>query len=76
MVEPAAIQTASSGKGKGGGSQPNPVFIESYEGDTVFAVLRGILSKVDNRLFISTAQVLILGENLSQSGINEAIDFF
>lgn len=76
VVEPAAIQSTSSGKGKGGGAQPKPVFVESYEGDTVFEALRGMLSKVDNKLFASTAQVLILGERLSQEGINEALDFF
>lgn len=76
VVEPAAIQSSSSGKGKGGGTQPKPVFVESYEGDTVFEALRGMLSKVDNKLFASTAQVLILGERLSQEGINEALDFF
>ncbi len=76
VVEPAAIQSTSSGKGKGGGTQPKPVFVESYEGDTVFEALRGLLTKVDNKLFASTAQVLILGETLSEDGINEALDFF
>lgn len=76
VVEPAAIQSSSSGKGKGGGTQPKPVFVESYEGDTVFEALRGMLSKVDKKLFASTAQVLILGERLSQDGFNEALDFF
>ncbi len=76
VVEPAAIQSVSSGKGKGGGAQPKPVFIESYEGETVFDAVRGMLSIVDKRLFLSTAQVLILGERLSQDGIEEVLDFF
>jgi len=76
VVEPAAIQSTSSGKGKGGGAQPKPVFVESYEGNTVFEALRGMLAKVDKKLFASTAQVLILGERLSQEVINEALDFF
>ena len=76
VVEPAAIQSTSSGKGKGGGAQPKPVFIESYEGETVFDAVRGMLSIVDKRLFLSTAQVLILGERLSQDGIEEVLDFF
>lgn len=76
VVEPAAIQSTSSGKGKGGGTQAKPVFIESYEGETVFDAVRGMLSIVDKRLFLSTAQVLILGERLSRDGIEEVLDFF
>jgi len=76
VVEPAAIQSTASGKGKGGGTQPKPVFVESYEGETVFEAIRGMLSIVDKRLFLSTARVLILGERLSKDGINEVLDFF
>jgi len=76
MVEPAAIQSTSSGKGKGGGAQPKPVLVASYEGETVFEAVRGILSIVDKKLFLTTSQVLILGERLSQDGIEEALDYF
>jgi len=76
VVEPGAIQSTSSGNAEGGGPQPKPVFVESYEGETVFEAVRGILSIVDKKLFFSTAQVLILGEKLSQDGIEEAMDFF
>lgn len=76
VVEPAAIQSTASGKGKGGGGQPKPVFVKSYEGETVFDALRSMLSMVDKKLFLSTTQVLILGERLSENGINEVLDFF
>lgn len=76
VVEPAAIQSTASGKGKGGGAQAKPVFVESYEGETVFDALRSMLSIVDKKLFLSTTQVLILGERLSKNGINEVLDFF
>jgi len=76
IVEPAAIQNTSSGRGKGGGAQPKPVFVESFEGETVFETIRGILSIVDKRLFFSTTQVLILGERLLQDGMIEVLDFF
>jgi len=76
VVEPAAIQSTSSGKGKGGGAQPKPVFVASHEGETVLEAARGMLSIVDKRLFFSTAQVLILAERLSQDGIEEVLDFF
>lgn len=76
VVEPAAIQSVSSGKGKGGGTQPIPVFVESFEGETVFEAIRGMLSIIDKKLFFSTAQVLILGERLSTESIVEVLDFF
>lgn len=76
VVEPAAIQSTASGKGKGGGTQQKPVFVESYKGESVFDALSSMLSTVDKKLFLSTAQVLILGERLSKNGINEALDFF
>jgi len=76
VVEPAAIQSTSSGKGNGGGAQPKPVFVESYEGETVFEAIRGMLSIVHKKLFLSTTQVLILGERLSKDGIDEVMDFF
>ncbi len=76
VVEPAAIQSTSSGKGKGGSSQPKPVFVESCEGETVFEAVRGMLSVIDKKLFLSTAQILIIGENLSRDGIGEILDFF
>lgn len=74
VVEPAAMQPVSSGKG--GGAQPKPVFVESYKGETVFETLRNMLSVVDKKLFLSTTQVLILGERLSRNGIDEVLDFF
>jgi hypothetical protein len=76
VVEPAAIQSSGSRKGGGGGAQLKPIFVQSYEGETVFDALRSMLSVVDKKMFLSTAQVLILGERLSRNGINEALDFF
>lgn len=76
VAEPAAIQSTSSGKGKGGGTQQKPVFVESYEGETVFDAIRGMLSIVDQKLFLSTCQILILGERLSENNIGDVLDFF
>ena len=76
VVEPAAIQSTTSGKGKGGGAQAKPVFVESYEGETVFDALRSMLSIVDKKMFLGTIQIIILGEGLSRNGINEIMDFF
>ena len=52
------------------------MFVASNEGETVFDALRGMLAVVDKKLFLSAAQVLILGERLAQDGIEEVLDFF
>jgi len=75
IAEPAAVQAAASGKGKGGSTQAKPVIVVTHEGETVFDALRGMLAKVDKKLFLSTSQVLILGERLAEEGLFEAIDF-
>jgi spore germination protein KC len=76
VAEPGAIQSSSSGSGGGGGEKSKPVFVASNEGETVFDALRGMLAVVDKKLFLSAAQVLILGERLAQDGIEEVLDFF
>lgn len=72
VVEPAAIISEA----KAQSAQPKPVIVKSYEGETIFEAIRGILSNVDKKLFFSTAQVLILGERLSQDDIEKILDFF
>lgn len=75
VAEPGAIQPASAGGGSGG-EKSKPVFVASNEGETVFEALRGMLAVVDKKLFLSTAQVLIIGEKLAQEGIGEILNFF
>jgi len=76
IVEPAAVQAASSGKDKKGILQSKAVFIVSYEGETIFEAVRGMLSTVDKKMFFSTARILIFGEKLLQDGLEEVLDFF
>ena len=72
VVEPAAIISEA----KAQSAQPKPVIVKSYEGETIFEAIRGILYNFDKKLFFSTAQVLILGERLSQDDIEKILDFF
>jgi spore germination protein KC len=75
VIEPAALQAASSSQGKGGMTQPKPVFVESYKGETLSEALISMGAVVDKRLFLSTIQVIILGEKLCREGINQVLDF-
>nr|WP_276576429.1 Ger(x)C family spore germination protein [Caldicoprobacter algeriensis] len=75
VIEPAALQSTSSSQGKVGMAQTKPVFVESYKGETISDALISMKAMVDKRLFLSTVQVIILGEKLCREGVNEALDF-
>jgi len=77
VVEPSAILSGSSSTNSIGGGQPKPVFVESFEGETVFEATVNMLSVVDKKMYLNTAQVLILGENLlMHENLEEVLDFF
>lgn len=76
VAEPGSIQSSASGCGGGGNAPIKPVFIASYEGETIFEAIRGMLATVDKKLFFSTAQVLILSERIVQDSLEEILDFF
>jgi spore germination protein KC len=76
IVEPAAVHlTSSSQAGSGGSSQTKPVYVMSYKGETIYDALISMKAIVDKRLFLSTNQILILGERFCKDGIDEALDF-
>jgi spore germination protein KC len=76
VAEPAAVQLTSSTHGGGGGSaQIKPVYVKSYKGETIYDALISMKSIIDKRLFLSTTQVLILGERFCKDGINETLDY-
>ncbi|MDF2988866.1 MAG: germination protein Ger(X)C family [Eubacterium sp.] len=74
IIKPGNVST--SGAGSGGGADEKKSFVTVSETDrTVFAALRGMLSKVNNKIFYSSSQVIVFGEELARSGIQEYIDF-
>ena len=76
VAEPAAVQLTSSTHGGGGGSAHiKPVYFKSYNGETIYDALISMKSIIDKRLFLSTTQVLILGERFCKDGINETLDY-
>lgn len=75
VVEPGALQLTASSQQGGGSSQSKPIFVKSYQGETIYDALISMKAIVDKRLFLSTTQVLILGERFCKEGINEALDF-
>ncbi|HHV98521.1 MAG TPA: Ger(x)C family spore germination protein [Clostridiaceae bacterium] len=76
IVEPASVQSVPSGKDNKGNAQSKAVFVVSHEGETVFEAVRGILSTIDKKMFLSSSRVLIFGERLLQGDLEEVLDFF
>lgn len=72
IVKPSAAR--ASGK-EGGGGEDKPFVTVSYTADTVFGALRGMLSKVNKKIFYSSSQVVVIGEEAARSGIIDYIDF-
>ena len=75
VVEPGALQLTSSSQQGAGSFQSKPISVKSYQGETIYDALISMKAIVDKRLFLSTTQVLILGERFCKEGINEALDF-
>jgi spore germination protein KC len=73
IVKPSSVMK----KGKNGGSgEEKAVSNVTQEGDTVFEALRDILKKVNHKIFLSTVQIIIVGEDLARDGISDILDFF
>jgi len=73
IVKPSAAKI-SSNEGKNGGSQKSFVVVSSTA-DTVFGAIRGMLSRVNEKIFYSSSQAIVIGENAARSGISDFLDF-
>ncbi len=72
ILKPSSAK--AGGKETGGGDGKGFVVV-SNTADSVFGALRGMLSKVDNKIFYSSSQVIIIGENAAKAGIKDYLDF-
>lgn len=66
-------ELSNSVKGGGGGA---PFSVYTVKSKTLFEGIRKASKQVPRQLFFSHIQVVILGERLAQSGIEEIFDFF
>jgi spore germination protein KC len=77
IIKPTDVSSSGAGVpggGGGGGDKKSFVAVSDSE-DTVFASLRYMLSKVNKRIFYSSSQVIVIGEDLARSGIKGYVDF-
>ncbi|KNY25386.1 Ger(x)C family spore germination protein [Pseudobacteroides cellulosolvens] len=72
ILQPSAAK--AGGKDGGGGDKKGYVVV-SNTADTIFGALREMLSRVSLRIFYSSAQVIIIGEDAARAGIEDYIDF-
>ncbi|MCX8132246.1 MAG: Ger(x)C family spore germination protein [Clostridia bacterium] len=77
IVKPSAAR--SSGKEGGGGTEggkDKSFVVVSNTADTVFGALREMLNRLNKKIFYNSTQVIVIGEEAAESGINEYLDFF
>jgi len=75
IVNPSAAKNSGNDSGGGSGNTGNSFVVVSYTDDTVFGALRKMLAKVNKKIFYSSAQVIVIGENAARSGIKNYLDF-
>lgn len=75
IIKPADVSGSGSvAPGGGGGGEKSFVTVSSTD-STIFAALRTMLSKINKKIFYSSSQVIVFGEELAKSGIKNYVDF-
>ncbi|WP_028308811.1 Ger(x)C family spore germination protein [Desulfitibacter alkalitolerans] len=72
LVKPDAMKL---GEGGGGGKE-KAVEVFSITGDTVFECFRNLLIIVNQKIFISHLQLIVIGEQMARDGLSDIMDFF
>ncbi|OPX46309.1 spore germination protein B3 precursor [Ruminiclostridium hungatei] len=74
IIKPTDVSSSGAGSAGGGGGKKSYVVV-SHVDKTIFAALRGMLSKVNRKIFYSSSQVIVISEELARSGVQDYIDF-
>lgn len=75
IIKPTDVSTSGAGTAGGGGGNKKSYVVVSHVDKTVFAALRGMLSKVNKKIFYSSSQVIVISEELAHAGVQDYIDF-
>jgi len=73
IVKPGNIKRPTS---SGGGGQEEPYCNFTNTAGTVFEAIRGFTHVVDRKLYFPHSELLIIGQEAAESGINKYLDFF
>ncbi|AIQ69892.1 Ger(x)C family spore germination protein [Paenibacillus graminis] len=71
VVNPSATATT-----QGASTSQSPISIYSVNDRTVFGALRRASKQATRQLFFAHAQLLVIGESLAESGMNDVLDIF
>ncbi|MEC0170426.1 Ger(x)C family spore germination protein [Paenibacillus graminis] len=71
VVNPSATATT-----QGASTSQSPISIYSVNDRTVFGALRRASKQTTRQLFFAHAQLLVIGESLAESGMNDVLDIF
>ncbi len=75
IIKPTDVSISGAGNAGGGGGDKKSFVAVSHVDKTVFAALRGMLSKVNKKIFYSSSQVIVISEELARAGVQDYIDF-
>jgi spore germination protein KC len=72
ILKPSAAK--SGGTSGGGGAEKSFVVMSNTE-QTIFAAIRGMLKKLDKKIYHSPAPIIVIGEKFAKQGITDVIDY-
>ncbi len=77
IIKTSSIKSggSSSGGSSSGGENNKSFVVISNTADTVFGATQGLHTKVGNRLFLNSAQIIVFGEAMVKSGIQSYVDY-
>lgn len=73
IVNPEAMQNPSSDKGQSAGKAYWNI---SQAGETIFDAARDVTHQTGKKLYFSHSDVIILGRNVAEAGLQKVMDFF
>lgn len=73
IIKPSSAK-ANGGGGGGGGDQKSFEVMSNTE-ETIFATIRGMLKKLDKKIYHSPAPVIVVGESFAKEGIGDIVDY-
>lgn len=71
-----AIDTATTQSASAEGASQPPVRVYSLEGDTIYTAIKGVIEKEGKIPLYSQNRVIIIGKSITESKMDNVIDFF
>jgi len=71
LIIPSAFKASSSGIS----GEKKDFIVVSNTGDTLFAAIRGMLSKINKKVYYGSLQVIVISEEVAKFGIKDFMDF-